>query len=968
MPQIVRDEQGVEHEFPDEATPEMIAQAMGVRLAAPAAPAAAPVAAQPQQEDGFLAALMSGAKKADNLIGYAAQEARRGVANVAGLPVDLASIPVNLGVAGVNKGLEAAGVDYRLPYADRPIGGSQSLFEATSGFGAIPEVAPQGPATKFAGRVAQEVGAMVLPFGGIRTAAGALGATGARELAATGSNAFKRAAAPLVEQAAADPAKYAAKELAAALGAGGGAATANLAMDAAGYDPDSTAYKFGDLTGSMAGLGTVGLAQLLSGYVGRGFKTLTDTYNYVNDVDRGAAVRQLAADAGVTPNEPGLGVNRYDALAQRIASGDRPGEVIPGYAETLSDRLPEPGLANREYVRSSGPNSAAFAARRESNTNAASDAMLNTAPTGDPATLLDAIQGGIRARVDDVTRMADEAALRADRVAQAVQPAMTPEGRGGLLRNDLRAAEEAAQDIVSQAYAKAGVDSLTFDPASLRAALNRVTESLPEAEKILVPSDLIDRVAKLGAPPDSVAQMFGDNVVWPVDPVSMREATALRSELLRRQRAALSDPRAERGGQNAARIIGDYLNAIEGVMSQALPPETRTAVDEARALARGRAETFGRQGSPVAAVLAQREGGRSNIPDSRVAAQFVDPNAGQPLDELLKAADTPNTRAAIRDEILSRAGANTGSAETVRGFLDQYAEPLKRFPQLREELLKVADERGTQQMAADQAAEVKDQLTRPSAGPVARMSQYAPESMTDAMSNVLRSPRAGDDMAQILGFVGNDKNAREGAKRAFWDALKRQGQSSGKTTRSLAGEQRWNPEAVLNFLDDPKVKAASEKLWADDPGQLTRIRDIADTLRSVNVAELSRAPGTSGTTQIQKGLDFLPSMEGLSSRLFAVERGVVSPQYAGLNILATTVRRAMKAQNAAAVENLVDSMILNPDFAEAMLRKYNPDNMRAASQAARMYLPNRVAHIVDATDPGEDEDPVVKALRPEKRP
>lgn len=968
MPQIVRDEQGVEHEFPDEATPEMIAQALGVQLAAPAAPAPAAQSPAPQ-EDGFLAALTGGAKWLDNLIGYGAQEARRGPANAAGLLVDLAAVPVNLAVGGVNKGLEAAGADYRLPYVDKPVGGSQFLFDATSGFGLIPEVAPQDATTKFVGRVAQELGAAALPMGATRLAAKALGAEGARQMAVTGSNAFKRAVAPLVEQAAANPTAYATKELAAVLGAGAGAGTANAVMDASGYDPNSAAYRAADLAGGLAGsLGVSAASKVLpavrdatQAFVAPSRETAANKQTAVEALARAAGVEPYAPSAGVAPST--------ENLANAIAQGNRPGAVIEGFQETLADRLQNPGVAALQYGREAGPRNPQFANLRNANINAVAEAMAGAAPRGNEGALLDAIQQRVTTEVGDIGRLADDATRRADMAAATVRPTYSPEGRGAAIRGSLQQAEDAAQDLVGQAYAKAGVDNLTFDPAPLRAALNRVTESLPEAEKTLVPVDLIDRVSNLGAPPDGVSQMFGKNVVWPSEPVSMREATALRSELLRRQRAALADPRAERGGQNAARIMGEYLNAIEGVMGQALPAETRTAINEARALARSRAETFGRPGSPVAAVLAQREGGRSTVPDSRVAAQFVSPNAGQPIDELFKAADTPDIRAAIRDEILARAGNSVDSADTIRQFVDDYKVPLERFPQVREELMRVADERGTQQMATAMREDVTRTLTDPRASTVARVASYAPEKLPDAMRSVIASRDPAKAADEIMSFVGDRPEAVAGARKAFWDVLKSQAESQANTTGSVQGQRAWNGAALNRFLEDPATAAVAKRLWRDNPEHLGRIKQIAETLKSINVSGRMRAPNSSGTPQGMNRTGIL-TPESLASRYADVQRGRISPGFFFLSTASVALRRATAARNAGAVAELVDDMLLNPDFAEAMMREYNPANVQAAKRAAKLYLPNRVSHVLETMDGSEDEqqDPLVDALRPEKRP
>lgn len=143
-----------------------------------------------------------------------------GLANVLGLPVDI-----------VNRALGLVGLD-----SERPFLGSAQIRDA---FDAAGTIAPEtdDSAGRFARRVGQEIGATVVPAGGVLAA-------GAR----AGSRAL-----PFLQQAAQAPGRFAATEAGLATSSGVGAATAR---DIA---PDSPAAEVaGQVVGSFAPAGAVG--------------------------------------------------------------------------------------------------------------------------------------------------------------------------------------------------------------------------------------------------------------------------------------------------------------------------------------------------------------------------------------------------------------------------------------------------------------------------------------------------------------------------------------------------------------------------------------------------------------------------------------------------------------------------------------------------------------------------------------
>lgn len=149
-------------------------------------------------------------KQETNLITQSMSGLNEGLANLAGLPVDMVTGGLNLASKGINR---ATGVD--LGQIENPVGGSQGLLQE-DGMGAfVTDVPPQTTAQRVGRRVGQEVGAS-LPM-----AAAILGRT-----ATAGGGVLNE----MTRAAQANPGRYAAAEAAGAIGSGGGAAIANEAF------------------------------------------------------------------------------------------------------------------------------------------------------------------------------------------------------------------------------------------------------------------------------------------------------------------------------------------------------------------------------------------------------------------------------------------------------------------------------------------------------------------------------------------------------------------------------------------------------------------------------------------------------------------------------------------------------------------------------------------------------------------
>lgn len=919
-------------------------------VAAATVPDPAPPSNWQRFKDDAGAALSSAA-------GLAAQGAigvRRGFSQMAGLPVD-----------AVNNAPRLANLLNLLPYVDGidvgpitsdPVGGSESIDRVLASptrlaqtlFGRPAEdPAPQNAGERFSRRVGQEIGGAAVPAAGALGTAARVGVQGAREMGPLARTVLG------VEQAAVNPGAFVGKEAAAATAAGIGAQGANELFN------DGQQGGWSDPAGAVAGVTLSSVGQAVAKPLATAVGALAGSPRFADQVVRDVATDEIARAAGLVPDAKG--VVDTEALARRAAMPSDVPEVIPGFQPSLADTTKNPGVAALEYGRQTGPNSGQYAQRRNDNAAAVEDAVNASAPSGTPGALRSELEARRDAQIAEAAGLRATAEDEATTAAAPLTPTTTQAQRGNTIRTGLEDARDTARARTEEAYRAADTASVEIDPTTLSATIDRATAGMTEVERGLLPQGTIDRVRALGqvetpGPIDTgIVDQFGRPVTRdpaPPDPVRLKEATDLLSELGRLERAALADPRAERGGRNAARVIGQVADALEGFVGRNLSDEQRQLLADARAARFAEAEAFGRPGDPVNAALARNEGGAPRMVDENVAKSFVPEPA---MTRLFAQADTPGVRNAIREEVLSRADLST--PDGIRRFMEGYGPQIDRFPGLRQELDRALETRSAETMARGVESDVLKEIGPQGRGVVAKYLQYGDENAQKAMQSVLSSKDPARSADELLRFVGDDPQAVEGARKTFWDIMERKARSAGSTTRTADGSQPWLTGRLDAFVNDPANAAVAQRLYRDDPQHWQNIQKITETLRGVDVRNSGKAPNTSGTAQGQQSV--LPSAETFASRIFAVERGVVSPAFAAVNVIGIMARRATKNQQIQAVNNVIDRALLDPQFAAALLRENNPANRAALARSAKGWLGNQTAAVLDLL---EEKDPTTDAI------
>jgi hypothetical protein len=217
---------------------------------------------------------------------------------------------------------------------------------------------------------------------------------------------------------------------------------------------------------------------------------------------------------------------------------------------------------------------------------------------------------------------------------------------------------------------------------------------------------------------------------------------------------------------------------------------------------------------------------------------------------------------------------------------------------------------------------------------------------------VLNAKDPGKAADDLLTFIGDNPRAVEGARAAFWQKLKKEGQSTDNSQRSMSGTRAWRGDWLKSFLDNPATRAVAERLYRDNPEHLERIREIADVLDNVDLRQRGKAVGTSGTAQ---GVNPVLTPETLQSRFYAYMRGAVGGTYLATSIAAVVARRAVRKAQTDAIDRLTDQALLNPELAAELLKENNPANRAALARKAKLWLGNEAATFIDLLD-GEDAD------------
>jgi hypothetical protein len=610
---------------------------------APAAMASIEKAAQPT---GWMDTLRDavigppGGRGAMGVVDQGVRGVAQGLITIAGLPVDAAALATQAGGYAADKagvpdivraiiGNTPPAVAARGVAALQPYVGGEALSHAldtannaTADTLGVSRPVQEGQTMLERGvnRVGQEVGAMAVPVGGAIAKGASIGVDAARKLPGL--------ARAFVEPAAIDPVKFAAKEGATAAAAGTGAAAANEVSRAAGSEKGSVGYTLSDILGALGGAGVLGAARMVAKPLNDVRQAIFSRDKFNNRVVQENVTDRILNNADSVPKTEGQAIDSQP-LVDAITGGRRVDATIPGYKESVADRTGDSGLATLEYGRQSGPNAGQFVQRRTENTGAIDNAMNANAPDGNPAALRSELELERERRLTDAGVTRQNAQDDFDRATQALQPAMTGEGRGANIRQALETASEGARNILRAAWEPVNNSGARVDMAPLADEFAGVRRGLSTAEAERFQPGQADIPRRLSGDREvspAVTDAEG-NVVQPAvtEPITqpINEVTGLRSALTDASREARTA-----GRTNEARIIDQHVEALDNYLDEAVPPELRQEYDAARAATVDFHDRFTRPQTAIAQTLDRTEGVYRQ-PDSAVAGKFVQADEGR---------------------------------------------------------------------------------------------------------------------------------------------------------------------------------------------------------------------------------------------------------------------------------------------------------------------------------------------------
>lgn len=910
----------------------------------------------PPQEPNLTERIMDGASAVGSFGTYAGQELARGVVGMAGAPVDLVNMsPMLLNLLPGEQGMG--------PMTEKPVGGSASLWEAlTAPRDAVQaaagyEVGDRQPANmveRVGGRMAEEVGAAALPIAGAIAGGARTGVQGARAMQES-ARPITRFTGRALESAATDPTKFALKEGMYAASAGTGA---GVAREMVSDDPEEQMWA--DLIGSIFGVGGAVGAQ----YAGRGAmdlgRAVVGSDNFARDMASADVAARLGQAYG-SPTAPS-GAMDTEMLSAVLRGGKRVGDTVPGYRDSVADVTQNPGLAELEYSRQAGPGAGPFKERRVANQDAASAALDDVAPNGTPGMFSDAARTKRSDIIAQTEAYLNDLAGQSAEIESRVAPTMPSEARGQAIRGSLEDSLAAARAQEREAWSAVQGEVDTTDLAAsfdeyyggLTASEKRIVDDARaaiETPKDLAPGPETPEQEVYSAILNEFGRPFVKDIPKPVAEMqSLDEVTSLRSEFTDAARKA-----AAAGETNKARILGNFVDRIDAYLDTV--PDVAEPLANARGVSRDLNDRFTRRGTGIADSLATRPSGGPTVPDSNVPRRFVQPDRAQAVDVdnlLRETNDAGEVRAAIQDEILDTVDRRglLAKPDQLEAYLGEYSRVFEKFPDLKKDLGTAAGLRRQFDDASRGQAQMNRELNSASGNAIGRYLQYGDERAKDAMGTVLNAKDPAAAMDELLAFVDDTPEAVEGARAAFWDAMKGKTQSVGASTRTGRGNQAWRFNDVAKFVNDPANSAVLDRLYRNDPEHLARIRELAGALGAADFSVTGRAAGASGTAQGIFGA-VAPSAESVGSRIFAVNRGVVSPQFAAFNLGSVMARKLIRTRYAGQFNELLDKALLDPDLAAILTQEFNPASAAALNRWAKAWGFTMVPSMLEGLDDGE---------------
>jgi hypothetical protein len=798
-------------------------------------------------------------------------------------------------------------------------------------------------------------------------------------------------AAQFLKPAAVNPLGLAGREAGYAVAAGSGAGVAN---ELAGENQGVVS----DFVGSILGVAAGGTAAGLAGASRNAAAGAFNRPSWADDVAKSKVAQDVINSSAQMQGqaarfkELGIPLDQLstDPLVQALRRPAAIEQAVPGYQANIADRSLDPGLATFAYNTDNRSTGAANL-RRVENERAVNDRMAAMAPAGDPFQFRADLQSGVDSRIAQAQSAQEQAQGEFDNLLQALQPVMREaSARGSSIRSALADAYGRAQDQVDQLYVPVNQSDALLDPTGLVTAAKAVdmnlapndakrfrpteagtiAEMMPSPRAPLRDTGLVNEfnrpVFAENTPPraaptggaDGVPSLAGEAIGRPGTTVPMSDISAIRTGLTDDLRTA-----QKTGNTQQARVLNKYIAAIDGYLAENLPPDLRSALEQARAGRRDLGDRFERPGTALEDILGKTEGGGYALNDSAVPGRIAQTDQGRLSDlraALAEAGSDQRLRDGLADEVRSRVVRDglLNNPTALGKYMADRQVLLSEFPELKAQLEQAGATRANLTAAEKVATETTRNLTTPGRSAEASYLKNA-EDPAEAIRSVIASPNRRKAVADLVATAGTPQ-AKADLRAALWEEIKRTGKMQAD---GMTGQTRWNGNKLRGLFDDPKFAVVAQELWADDPQDLIDIKKVFDALASAEGSTRARNPGSSGTAQALSGkLDPALTASSIASRGRSVSRNQLSPAIAGVDLLGTLLRRKSAQLQSRRIDDIAAIIVNNPGLAADLLEKYNPATASARSAMLLQKYGVRVTTLVNILSEAENDDPVVNAV------
>lgn len=909
--------------------------------------------------------------------------AHRGLASVAGAPVDLMTGVLNAGIRRMNekdvatrpKTLSSLVTgETPAPYFKEikdPFGGSKSIERGLQAIGGNPQEVPRTPAERVMAAAGEGAGSMIGGAGMVGAARNVVGAAAPKTMEAL-EGVFGK---PNVETAA----------VGATAGAGG-----QVAEEAA---PEG--YKgAAKIAGSLAGGSSILAAKVAAG-AGR----------YAVDIGKEVArpftktgQEEMAARkvAGAASDLPAV----KDALEQ----GSQ--ELVPGSRPTTFQQTGDMGLGQLERVnRTANPDD--FMVRDATQNTARRAALEGVQPLGNPSEVATHFRT-LRNVLDSQTEGAvNHIQAQAARVTEPVSGATgTAEAHGAALRDAAQAARDVTKEHERSLWNAVDPEGKMVMPGTpIAETAKSVEEGLSRSAKPLEGEERnIFDVAKEYGPETPFKEVtdlrsrvstamrkeLGDNGYSPVyhrlvqlrgsienaidhavenraaqEQHAVSQGTMAPEETIDAQikawrdrfyanKADLENNRAGYGGgpspgsssdAGVFRTTGEASGGpgnpertpgVSAPTGQPLDAEAADRLKAASAATRYRAATF--DNGPVGTVL--KKGGTADeyrASNAEVPAKVFHPGptGGEDVRAYIKAAGTEDAVPALSDYAASslrnavvKADGSLDPAK-VRGWIAKHEPALNELPpELRDKFTNAAR---AEEIVRDATAARQTQLEtfdRSNLGKI--MGLQNDGDVVRHVGAIFNGKNAAQDMQQLVTATRNSQSAREGLRRAVVDHI--QNSFLSNTESGTTGQNLIKSDAIQTFM-----RTKSDVLGkVFSPKEVASLNAIAQDLQRANrTISATKLPGGSNTAQDLTALGNASGDRSLLSRLtFEAAAAGTGSELTGSLLggvggwLTAKVAGAFRDAGITRVDDLVKRAMLDPDFARELLKKVPPHPSR----------------------------------------